>query len=150
VRGYLHRLLKGEKIMFLDQQLVLSDSQSVIGTAATAYPSTNAIDQRAAGSDLGSGEPLYLAVNVNTTVVGGSGGIKLDLIQSANSDLSSPDVLASVTTPATPIAGTVLWQIAIPQTTKRYVGIQFTPLTSNTTAGAITAAMVKNIQGYPT
>jgi hypothetical protein len=136
--------------MLIDAQLVLSDAQSVIGTASTAYPSTNTLDLRSAGTDLGSGEPLYLTVNVDTTVVGGSSGVKIDYIQSAAADLSSPDVLASFTTAATPSAGTVLWQLTLPQNTKRYVGVQYTPLGSNTTAGKFNAFIVKNIQVYPT
>lgn len=136
--------------MILDNQLVLSDAQAISGTAATAIVSTNTVDLLSAGSDIGTGEPLYLTVNVTTTVVGGSGGVKIDYIQSASANLSSPDVLLSVTTAATPAAGTVVWQTALPQNTKRYVGVQYTPLTSNTTAGAMSAAIVKNLQTYPT
>ncbi len=137
--------------MIIDDQLTLSLEQSVVGTAATAYPSTNTVDLRSSGSDLGSGEPVKLFASVGATAfVGGSGGVKIDYIQSANANLSAPDVLASITTAATPAAGTVLVNMVVPQNTKRYVGIQFTPLTSNTTAGTINAYLVKDTPTIPT
>jgi hypothetical protein len=141
--------------MYIDKQSELSLAQSIVGNAATAIASTNTYDTglgatpfngaNASIADVGGGEPVKAFVNVDTTVVGGSGGIKIDYIQSAAADLSTPDVLASITTAATPAAGAVLMQMVIPSNTKRYVGFQYTPLTSNTTAGKVNAYLVKDV-----
>ena len=132
--------------MYLDMQTQLSASQAISGNFGTAIPSTNTYDNGSATADLGTGEPVYAYVQCDTTVVGGSGGVKIDLIQSANANLSSPDILASITTAATPAAGTELMKLVVPPTTKRYIGFQYTPQTSNTTAGNFTAYLVKNTQ----
>ena len=54
--------------------------------------------------------------------------------------------LASVTTAATPNAGTELLKLVIPPTSARYLGFNYTPLTSNTTQGNVNAYFVKNTQ----
>jgi hypothetical protein len=147
--------------MILDYQLELSSNQAANGANGTAIISTNTIDTGApqsfftgsanSATDLGSGEPLKLYAVVSANFTGGSGGIKTEWIQSANANLAGATVLQSVTNSANaPAAGTVLANFTIPQNTLRYVGAQYTPLTSNTSAGGISCWLCKDTPVVPT
>jgi len=129
--------------MIRDHLLICSEAQTLVGNQDVAIPSTFSIP---AGRDIGTGTPIRALVTVDTTVVGGSGGVKVDYIESATANLGTPTVLASVTSAATPAAGTVLMDMAIPRNTKAYVGFQFTPLGSNITDGKIDAELIRDTQ----
>jgi hypothetical protein len=141
--------------MFLDYQLELSSNQAANGANGTAIVSNNTIDTGAPGTyfnglsngvtDIGSGEPVKLYAIVSSNFTGGSGGVKLDYINSANANLAGAVILQSVTLAANaPAAGAVIANFTIPQNTLRYVGAQYTPLTSNTTAGGISCWLCKD------
>jgi hypothetical protein len=146
--------------MILDYQLELSSNQAANGAANSAIISTNTIDTGApqtffsggnSSTDIGSGEPVKLYAIVSANFTGGSGGVKLDYIQSANANLAGATVLQSVTNAANaPAAGTVIANFTIPQNTLRYVGAQYTPLTSNTTGGGISCWLCKDTPTIPT
>lgn len=113
--------------MFLDALLLVSDAQAVTATAN----STNVIDlgasipKRQVGeSDLGFG----VAIDVGGDFTTGNETYAVSVVQSANADLSAPDVLATVTRTATQLAAGALLFVDLPKgnPTKRYVGLVYT------------------------
>ena len=126
--------------MILDKQNQLSDSQAFTVDAV----STNTIDcgNPTPKNDIGAGEPMCIAVNVE---VAGAGGCSYEFqaVQSANADLSSHDVLASVFPTEAQLAVGYTFAIPIPQgsVTKRYVGLKFNNV-SGTTGVTVSAHLI--------
>ena len=85
--------------MYIDAQLRLSGGQALAGTGTVV--STNNVDLLSANRNIGRGQPMRLVVTVDTTLAGGT-GLTVEYIQSANADMSAPDVLGTFTAPATP------------------------------------------------
>src|SRR3990167_4171654 len=85
------RRSKGAPTMFIDAQALLSDAQAVTADAA----STNTYDSGAAGTDITEGEPLGIGISVDVAAdfTTGDETYEFHAIQSANANLSSPDVL---------------------------------------------------------
>lgn len=131
----------------LDAQTRLSNAQ-LITTAGTIL-ATNNYDALVAGRNLGRGEPLRLSITIDTTMTGGT-SIQPQYIESVNSDMSSPAVLASgpTTVTANALAGTVLWDVHLPQNTKRYVGVQYV-VVGTFAAGAVSANIVHDTNYNP-
>jgi hypothetical protein len=114
--------------MFIDALLLLSDAQAF---SATGF-STNTIDlalvtpQR----DVAIGEQLGVMFTVDVAADAGTGDetYTFQLVQSANANLSSPDVIAQIAIArATLVAGYGFF-LPIPwnQITKRFFGVQMT------------------------
>ncbi len=113
--------------MYTDAFLLVSDSQAV---TATAF-STNTIDLSnvTPARDLSQGEQLGFGINVEVAAdfTTGDETYRFDIVQSANANLSSPDVLASVTRTAAQLTvGTLLFLPLGAPITKRYIGLQYT------------------------
>lgn len=132
--------------MIEDVQCVLFDKNTPTSVATVA---SNSYDTGpgAVSNNLGRGRVIRVKVTVDTTFTsGGAGTLAVNYVQSANSDLSSPDILASV--PVTALAGLVagnsLLDIVAPDNTKRYVGFQAIVATAAMTAGALTAQLLLN------
>jgi hypothetical protein len=114
--------------MFLDALLVVSDAQAVTATAV----STNTIDlgnvtpkrQIGDGEEMGFGLQVDVAADHTT----GDETYQVDLIQSANADLSSPDVLSSRIISYADLTAGATHFIPIPKgtPTKRYLGLRYT------------------------
>lgn len=125
--------------------------QSLAGAAATTV-STDSVDLLTANRNVGRSFAARAIVVATVAFTGGT-SVQAQLIQSANSNLSSPDVLASgpVVTDANAIAGAVLLDAPIPGTTKRYLGFQFVTV-GTTTTGTVQGDFVSetNNQPYPT
>lgn len=149
--------------MILDMQNLCSDSQD-LSQAAGSYLSTNAIDLTGGTftspggygtipRDAAKGENLNFYVQVDETFTsGGAATLTVELIMSANSDLSSYTVLH--TTPALALATLVAGyqiRIAVPYVglTSRYLGVRYTIGTATTTAGTCTAGIAKDIVTSP-
>lgn len=114
--------------MFIDANLLLSDAQAV---AATGF-STNTIDlsTMTPQRDVAVGEQLGVLITVDVAADAGTGDetYTFQFVQSANANLSSPDVLAQIAIArATLVAGYGFF-LPIPwnQITKRYIGMQYT------------------------
>lgn len=132
--------------MITDAQTKFSDAQAV--TTGTQL-STNAYDMGVA-RDIGRGRDLRIFVNVATTFTGGT-DLTVKVVESANSDLSSASVIATGPTvvEASLTAGKALLDIALPQTSKRYLGLQFVS-TGTHTAGAVNGGIVMNTDSNTT
>lgn len=113
--------------MILDSLLQLSSAQAFSADAAT----TNTIDlgNVTPKRDIGDGEPLTMMINVTTAADNTTGDetYQFQFIQSANADLSSPDILVARTITAANLSAGSLHFIPIPAgaITKRYIGGYF-------------------------
>lgn len=114
--------------MILDAQTMLSDAQALTATAV----STNTYDTQSATNEIGAGEGLGLVIFVGVAADATTADetYQFQLIQSANANLSSQDVIAqtdtSFVTRATLTAGRYI-VIPIPAgaKTKRYLGARY-------------------------
>jgi len=140
--------------MYLDTLLEFSDSQAVTVTAN----STNIVDlysgspqgQKNALRDVGTGDDLYLMVQVDTTFVGGT-SITPSLQSATSADLLTSPVthitLPTYTT-AQLTAGITLASVRLPKDSyKRYLGVVWTAV-GTYTAGALSAFVTTDQQSY--
>lgn len=146
--------------MMIDRQNLLSDAQNLAQAAGT-YLSTNTIDLGVAGTDalgntvindVGRGHKGELLAQVTETFTsGGAGTLAVNVVQSANADLSSATVLHG--TPALALAtlrAGYQFRIALPAgITQRYIGLQYVIATATMTAGKVTAGLVEAKQTNP-
>lgn len=149
--------------MILDMQNLCSDSQD-LSQVAGSYLSTNAIDLTGGTfaspggygtipRDAAKGENLNFHVQVDETFTSaGAATLVVELIMSANSDLSIYTVLH--TTPALALATLVAGyqiRVAVPYVglTSRYLGVRYTIGTATTTAGTCTAGIAKDVVTSP-
>lgn len=127
--------------MFVDALLTLSDAQALTGTVAIVSTNTYDAGNPTVKRDIGVGEPVNLVVSVDVTPAGTTPTLQVELLQSANADLSSPDVIAGsgVLAAASYPAGTIL-ELPVPagRITKRYIGARYTQ-TGTTPTVTVTA-----------
>lgn len=126
--------------MLMDAQARPSNAQAI--TTGTQV-STDSLDLLSANDNPGRGGiPLRVKAVVVTAFTGGT-SLKAQLIQSANSNLSSPDVLydGAVIVEASLTTGAVLLDIPMPDVTKQYLGLQYVTVGTHG-AGAVTAGVV--------
>jgi hypothetical protein len=127
--------------MLMDAQNRPSNAQSLAGSGTIV--STDSIDLLSAADNPGrGGMPLRMWAGI-TTALAGATSVQAQLISSANSNLSSPTVLASgpVTALASATAGAKLLDVPLPDIADRYIGVQYV-LVGTATAGAATAGVV--------
>lgn len=109
----------------LDALLRLADAQAF---TADAY-STNTIDLLAANRDIGSGTPMAALVSIDVAAdfTTGDETYTFQLVQSANADLSSHDVIATRTFLASELIAGAQFIIPLAPGTpvKRYLGARF-------------------------
>lgn len=130
--------------MIMDAQNRPSNNQSVAAAAGTIV-STDTIDLLAANDNLGRSGTAIRAIAVMTAALVGAGAsIQAQLIESANANLSSPNVLASgpVVAVAAATAGAKLLDVPVPDTAQRYIGFQYVISGAATTGGTVTAGIV--------
>lgn len=141
--------------MFMDERTEFADAASVAAAAGTALIG-DVIDLGAAHRDVGSGQPLYLVITVDTEIItgGAAGTIKFQLASDAQAAIAT-DGSASVhwdsgtyvsddaaANDAILNAGSVLACIPLPlegRVYERYLGILCTVATTTVTAGKINA-----------
>lgn len=126
--------------MIMDAQARPSNAQAI--TTGTQV-STDSIDLLSSADNPGrSGQPLRAIAVVTTTLTGGT-SVQAQLIGSANSNLSSPTVLASgpVVAEASAVAGAQLLDVPLPDSNLRYLGFQYVTVGTHG-AGAVTAGIV--------
>lgn len=130
--------------MYMDAQARPSLNQSVAAAAGTIV-STDSEDLLSALDNPGRNNADLRAVAFLTAALVGAGAsIQAQLISSANSNLSSPTVLASgpVVAVANAAAGTKLLDVPMPDVAQRYLGFQYIISGATTTGGTVTAGFV--------
>jgi hypothetical protein len=132
--------------MITDAQTKFSDAQAV--TTGTQV-STNAYDMGTA-RDIGRGRQLRIFANVGTAFTAGT-SLQTNVIESANSDLSSPTVIVTgaVIVEASLTAGRSLLDVVLPTTSKRYLGLQFVTVGTHT-AGTVNGGIVMDTDSNTT
>src|SRR3990172_323444 len=128
--------------MLLDAQNLFSDAQAVTAQAA----STNLIDQRVA-QDLGVGENLYVALNVDVafTDAGSDSTLSVELQTDDNESFSSPVTNTLLIIPALSAVGAAFFARISPDiANQRFIRLRYTPNSGNLTTGSVTAALVKD------
>ena len=132
--------------MILDSQLLFSDAQAITAAAA----STNSVDFGAGVKDLGLGEALWVAINVDVAFTdGGSDStLTVDLQSDTDPAFGSPTTAATLTIlPALSAIGRAVFVSIDPGVVaERYARLYFTPNTGNLTTGSVTCAIVSGIQ----
>lgn len=133
--------------MITDAQNRPSNNQSLVGSGTIV--STDSIDLLTANRNVGRSFASRM-VAVLTAALTGATSVQAQLIQSANSNLSSPTVLASgpVVPVASALAGTRILDVPIPGTSARYLGVQYV-LVGTATAGTATAVAVSESDNQP-
>jgi hypothetical protein len=132
--------------MILDAQALFSDAQAITASAV----STNSIDLGlASGYDLGSGENLFIHLNVDVafTDSGSDSTVAVTLVTDDNASLSSPTAVQTLGTFAalSAVGATIKARIQPGLSLERYVGLNYTVSGGNLTTGSITAALVKDV-----
>lgn len=126
-----------------DRETTFSNLQAV--TTGTQV-STDKYDTGLANHpNINTGRRLQVLVLVTTTFTGGT-SLQVNVIESANADLSSPTVIhtGAVVVEASLVAGTRLIATTLPRTSKRYIGLQFVTVGTHG-AGAIWGGLVRDI-----
>lgn len=125
--------------MLTDREMTFSNNQAV--TTGTQV-STDVYNQGVANVNINTGRELQIFVSVTTAFASGT-SLQVNVIESANSDLSSPTVLMSspVVAEANLTKGAVLLRSAYPRTTKQYLGLQFVTVGTHT-AGTVWGGIV--------
>lgn len=139
--------------MLLDAQTLLWDAAALTSDAA----STNTYDSGAAGNEIAAGEPLalLLTVDVAADATTGDETYEFQVIQSANANLSSPDILIARTIAAASLSAGSQHVIPIPPgaKTKRYLGAYYngggTTPTITVTAAILPLSMIDKVKTYP-
>ena len=140
--------------MLIDALLSLSDAQAL---SATGF-STNTVDLGAMTPvrDIGAGEPMCVSFSVDVAADAGTGDetYTFQFVQSANANLSSPDILSQVAVARGTLLAGYHFYLPIPVhlITKRYIGVQYT-LAGTTPSITVTAqiqpmAMVQEDRTY--
>lgn len=116
-------------------------SKNVLDMGAPANVKRNSLSQNAQVNNFNAAN-IPVRIQIVEKLLGATGGIKVDIVTDSASDLvTAPVVLYTTTIPlAEALVGKVLLIKDLPMgIVKRYVGLKFTPLTANSTAGKIDA-----------
>ncbi len=141
--------------MIIDQRNEFADATALNTGAAGTYLIGNVIDLVKTGLDLGQGQPLYLAITVDTAATsGGAATATFKLASDAQAAIAT-DGTATIHFSTDPIpltslgAGKRLVVVALPQGSyERYLGILQTTGTAAFTGGAINAFLTADPTGW--
>jgi hypothetical protein len=145
--------------MITDNLLMLSGTTSAttgvttgqdLSQVAAAYNSESIVDLGTA-RDIGEGEPLYIVFTVTEAFVGAGATVAINCVVSAATALTTPTTVGSIA--ATAVASLTLGTQFVVRINPlvaslglRYLGVIYTIATATTTAGAMTAYVVKDFQ----
>lgn len=140
--------------MILDERTEFADAVSVAAAAGTALIG-DVMDTGSVHRDIGSGEPHYFAVTIDTEIItGGSAGtVKFQLVSDAQAAIavdgtatvhfdSGTFATGAAASNAALVAGKTVVMVALPTEGKvyeRYLGVLCVTATTTTTAGKINA-----------
>lgn len=132
--------------MIVDKAAEFCDATVANTGGVASYLVGSVMDLGANSRDIGAGEPLYLVINVDTSIASATGSIKLSLCSDAQAAIAvdgsqtthltvGPFLAAAMT------AGKTLAAVALPQGVQyeRYLGIVQETITAAMTAGKINA-----------
>lgn len=133
--------------MIMDKELMFAEEQSIVGSTGDVL-SENVIDL--GGPDKGDGEPLevyaHIDEDVDSTGDGASVQFKLqtdDALDSGNLETPEDMIMTAALAEADLTAGTRIHLGRVPGGAKRYLQLCATISGEATTAGAITAGLVR-------
>jgi len=145
--------------MIIDSLNEFADAQSVAAAAGTALIG-DVIDLGATPQDLGNGEPMYLIITVDTSIITGgvAGTIEFKLASDAQAAIATDGTATQHIATGTFVtddagsadllAGEVAFVGAMPsgagKAYERYLGVLATVGTTTVTAGAINAFLTKD------
>ena len=141
--------------MILDERLEFCDATALNTGGAASYLVGDVIDLGAASRDIGTGEDLYVVIQVDTTAT--SGGSATGAFHLASDAQAAIAVDGSATyhlstaaiAVASLTAGTTVLAARLPSGTyERYLGILQTTAVAAFTAGKINAFLTKDIAKY--
>ena len=125
-----------------------------LSQVAAAYNSENIVDTGNATNiarDMGEGEPLYIVFTVTEAFVGVGATVAINCVVSAATALTTPTTVGSIA--ATAVGSLTLGTQFVVRINPlvaslglRYLGVIYTIATATTTAGAMTAYVVKDFQ----
>jgi len=138
--------------MIIDDRLEFCDAVSLNTGGANSYLLGDQVDLGAAVRDVGTGEELYLVLQVDTTATsGGSATGQFHLASDASASIATDgSATYHFSTPAIPVAslvaGFVIAIVALPQgqNYERFLGILQTTAVAAFTAGKINAFLTKD------
>jgi hypothetical protein len=131
--------------MIIDKLLEFGDAASCFTNIGTAVVG-DVVDLGAAPTlqNIGGGEPLYLVIQIDTTIVGATSTSEFKLVSDSTSNLATSPTLhytSGALPVATVVAGYQVCAIPLPSsaTYERYLGVTVTSAVANTTAGKCNA-----------
>lgn len=125
----------------LDAELTFSDAQAFTATTE----STNVVDL-GVDRDIGVGEPVYFAVQINTAFAGLT-SLAVSL-QTSDDNSTWTDLYTSAAFATTSLTyGAQPVRVVVPSSTSRYLRAYYT-VTGTGTAGALTASLLLGPDGY--
>lgn len=133
---------------YTDAQNRFSENQSLVGSGTIV--STNWIDLLTPNKNIGMSGRGRIVATMTATLTGAT-AVQAQVVESANANMSSPTVIASGPTVAVADAvagGKPILDIALPNSTKRYIGLQYV-LTGTATAGTVWAGVTETIDHNP-
>lgn len=148
--------------MILDERLEFADATSVAAAAGTALIG-DVIDLGETTSDVGNGQPIYLYISVDTSIItGGTAGVvAFALVSDAQAAIAtdgsatihwqSQDFVTDDDALNDLDAGYRIGPIALPMGLplyERYLGLLCITTTTTTTAGAISAGLTFDAAGW--
>lgn len=143
--------------MYIDTQNRFSNAQTTTtGTGSASTPgvlSTNQIDLTAATDYVGTGENLYIVVQITTALTSSGSNDAMDVSLYTDGDVAfgSPTFVQRLGTfPAVAAIGTtIIARIAPERAMERYIGLYYLSQTTDAfTAGAVTAFITHDIDAY--
>lgn len=134
--------------MIFDAQNLFSDAQAITATAV----STNIIDLSDLERRIGTGENLYIHVNVDIafTDAGSDSTVQVELQADALEGFGGPTNVQDIGTFAalSPIGARLIARIAPEILTERFIRLNYTVANGNLTTGSLTAGVTKDIAAF--
>ena len=141
--------------MILDERTEFADAAAIalnIGNAIA--PNTDVIDTGSTNTlkDWGSGKPIYLVLNVDTTFVGATATIQFQFVSDSTANLATSKTIhidTGAIAVATWVAGyTKIYPLPVEATYEQYLGLWMTVATANVTAGKLNAFLTSDVAKY--
>ena len=141
--------------MILDKLAEFCDATAANTGGVASYLLGNVMDLGAATRDIGNGHPVFLVINVDTSIASATGSLKFKLCSDAQAAIAvdasqTVHVTVGPFLEAAMTAGTTLAVVALPQGVayERYLGIVQETITAAMTAGKINAFLTADPTGY--